>query len=437
MLVYIQFPLSLSSSLVIGLLPAAAPPQDWYVDAGYVLCPGGIGTAARPFCRIMDAVATAADGDTIHVAPGTYLENVVLDKDLVLIGTGGEEVTIVDGMASGSVVRVNGSPVVTLTGLTLTNGSGTVFPYNTLGGGLLAADVGAHPTITLAHCSVTQNAADRGAGLFVYSYSYAFPGTGLTLLDTTVASNTGTTVGGIHSYGGLRIESSAILGNTATGTYSAVAGIQALGGPQTITNSTIAGNAAHAFVQYGGLDYGDAHGGIASQGDLTITNTTLSSNSAYGAALASGGITASDLVLANSIVFENGAATSATGTAIESILMRRICGCSLRGCCPPTTSQVSHSLVQGGWSGLGNLDADPLFVQPASSDYRLLPGSPCIDAGDSLAVPPHIWTDLAGKRRFIDDPLTPDTGQPHQLWPVVDMGAHEFGLEPPRKVRQR
>jgi hypothetical protein len=43
--------------------------------------------------------------------------------------------------------------------------------------------------------------------------------------------------------------------------------------------------------------------------------------------------------------------------------------------------------------------------------------------------------DLSGKRRFIDDPSTPDTGHPGRLFPIVDMGAHEFGFDPPRRVR--
>jgi hypothetical protein len=38
------------------------------------------------------------------------------------------------------------------------------------------------------------------------------------------------------------------------------------------------------------------------------------------------------------------------------------------------------------WIGEGNFDADPLFVD-AETDFRLLAGSPCIDAGDPLADP--------------------------------------------------
>jgi formylglycine-generating enzyme required for sulfatase activity len=43
---------------------------------------------------------------------------------------------------------------------------------------------------------------------------------------------------------------------------------------------------------------------------------------------------------------------------------------------------VSYSNVQGGYPGTGNIDADPMFVDPANGDYHLLDGSPCNDTGD-------------------------------------------------------
>jgi hypothetical protein len=85
---------------------------------------------------------------------------------------------------------------------------------------------------------------------------------------------------------------------------------------------------------------------------------------------------------------------------------------------------VTHNNIQGGPLDNGNIDADPLFADPDSGDYRLSPGSPSIDAGSNPAVPDESLTDLAGRPRFVDDPATPDTGIGPP--PVVDMGAHEF-----------
>ena len=84
---------------------------------------------------------------------------------------------------------------------------------------------------------------------------------------------------------------------------------------------------------------------------------------------------------------------------------------------------------------MGNISDDPLCVDADGADdvagtedddLRLLPGSPCIDAGSNGAVPVDVLTDLDGLPRFIDDPLTGDTGAGAP--PVVDMGAYEYLL---------
>lgn len=90
-------------------------------------------------------------------------------------------------------------------------------------------------------------------------------------------------------------------------------------------------------------------------------------------------------------------------------------------------ADVRYSNVQGGWAGAGNIDVDPLFVDPAGLDgdvgteddnLRLSSGSPCIDAADNSSVPEDVETDLDGNLRIIDGD---DDGLP-----VVDMGAYEY-----------
>jgi hypothetical protein len=100
---------------------------------------------------------------------------------------------------------------------------------------------------------------------------------------------------------------------------------------------------------------------------------------------------------------------------------------------------ITHSDVQGGSAGQGNIDGDPRFVcdpdpgpdgawetdDDEYGDLRLAAGSPCIDAGNNDAPGlASIATDLGGNLRFVDDPRTPDTGL--GMPPLVDMGAYEF-----------
>lgn len=63
-------------------------------------------------------------------------------------------------------------------------------------------------------------------------------------------------------------------------------------------------------------------------------------------------------------------------------------------------------------AGTGDINADPLFADRASGNFRLLAGSPCIDAGHDPGVPPWLLVDVHGNPRI--------SGM------HVDMGACEF-----------
>jgi hypothetical protein len=77
----------------------------------------------------------------------------------------------------------------------------------------------------------------------------------------------------------------------------------------------------------------------------------------------------------------------------------------------------------GGWSLVHTIQADPLFVAPQNDDFRLQPGSPCIDAGIDL----DLGADFAGKEPR-DEPSVPNTGSAgtYEL-DYIDIGAYEFG----------
>ena len=81
-----------------------------------------------------------------------------------------------------------------------------------------------------------------------------------------------------------------------------------------------------------------------------------------------------------------------------------------------TAGRVHYSDGAGISGGSGNLNVDPLLVNPANGDLRLQPVSPCIDRGDPNDVP--TGTDPDGFPRWLDGDL--DGAQ------RVDMGAYEY-----------
>ena len=62
---------------------------------------------------------------------------------------------------------------------------------------------------------------------------------------------------------------------------------------------------------------------------------------------------------------------------------------------------VTYCNVQDGWTGEGNIDADPMFVNADGDDYHILTGSPCINAGDPGFLPGFDETDIDGDPRVL------------------------------------
>ncbi len=85
---------------------------------------------------------------------------------------------------------------------------------------------------------------------------------------------------------------------------------------------------------------------------------------------------------------------------------------------------VTHSDVQGGYDGDGNIDADPLFVDAAGGDLHLTSGSPCVDTGDAASLPDDV-ADLDGDAD-VSEPLPVDLdGAPRVAGEALDLGAYE------------
>jgi len=74
---------------------------------------------------------------------------------------------------------------------------------------------------------------------------------------------------------------------------------------------------------------------------------------------------------------------------------------------------ITYSDVAGSWLGEGNIDADPLFLDPENGDFHLTLGSPCIDTGTSVGAP-----------------LFDFEGDPRPLGDGYDIGADEYRPDP-------
>jgi len=382
---------------------------------------------------IQEAINAAANGDTIIVSPGTYKENIdFLGKSIFLLGEKGPSVTIIDGNQSGSVVTFSSGETgdAIIEGFTLTNGTGT--PYGSLlSGGGIYCDASS-PTIrdnvilgnsalsngmgggiscweseaTIENNTISDNTTYGGGGIYL-KYSDA------TVTDNTITSNmAGNFGGGITSHHSLSfIANNLIWANTA----GSAGGISCHGSPGTkITGNIFLENTA----QYGG--------GLTCSGSSTVTNNMFLLNIADhdGGGLRTAFNTGGSPVVTNNTFVGNRAMDGRGGGIAVCEGSVAIRNTILWGNEAPVGAyaqlyrdgwsyvSVQYSDVEGGWTGAGNIDADPAFVDAAGFDLHLTWDSPCRNTGDNDAYS-RPGVDFEGDYRLVQ----------HDR---VDMGADEL-----------
>jgi len=114
------------------------------------------------FPTIQSAINAASNGDTVLVAPGTYVENINFSgKAITLTSSSGPAVTIIDGNHNGTVVTFNHSETASsvLSGFTIQNG----LQDGGFGAGITVSS--ASPTITSN--VIARNHAAAAIGIYV------------------------------------------------------------------------------------------------------------------------------------------------------------------------------------------------------------------------------------------------------------------------------
>ena len=203
--------------------------------------------------------------------------------------------------------------------------------------------------------------------------------------------------GGIHCNGSSpTIRNCIVADNTAA---AGGGGIYIESSMATVTNCLLMGNESTNSSHGGGMYCG-------SSSDTTITNCTFAGNVAHDMG---GGLEAFSSVvnLDNCIFWGNSALGGNQLAAGDSVL--NVSYCDVEG----GSADIYLLLSTLHWLS-GNIETNPLFIDPAGDDYHLLTGSPCIDTGDPGG-------DYTGQTDF--------DGDPRVVNGRVDMGADEYVLK--------
>ena len=232
---------------------------------------------------------------------------------------------------------------------------------------------------TISHLTLTNGSSSYGGGIYCRNNSSP------SLANVTISVNSASDGGGIFCYkSSPSLADVTITDNSAYGTgyYSGGGGINCYKSSPSLANVTISGNSAS-----------EDGGGILCHNNSSpsLANVTISNNSAS----SGGGIYCyynSSPSLVNCILWNDAPQEVYVGSGSVNIF---------------------YSDIQGGWTGEGNINLDPLFVDAATGDYHLTANSPCIDAGISFFV-------------FEGDTLV-DMSADEYVGDAPDMGAFEYG----------
>lgn len=364
-----------------------------------------------------DRNTTIIDGGSLESVVRFEEElNEVIDSTTVIRG-----ITVQNGLANGrhpyncggGIYLRNSSPTledVTITGNSASYMGGGIFCFNSnpaienlaitdniagnRGGGIYIRN----SNLSLFYVTITSNSVEYFFGGGIY-----FENVSSTLEYVTIEGNSAYSGGGIYfnSDSNLALEHVTIMGNLAT---VAGGGIYFNSNPySTLQYVTITENSAEAG---GGIYFSESSpqlsnitingnfsphngGGIYcnnSHPELSniIINGNNSQNNGGGIFLNNSSPKLTNLTISGNISVYNGSGiyclNNSNPVLVNTILWNdsqsEIAG----------SANIFYSNIQGGWEGEGNINADPLFVNPNNGNFTLQPNSPCIDAGSEFWI---------------------------------------------------
>lgn len=279
-------------------------PHDIYVDAGRA-DNSGDGTSWATAKKTISAGITAVTvAGIVHVASGTYTENVAVAKSVTITGSGSALTTVISSSVGNPVFSVTGANTLNISGFTVTGASGASLS----GGGIYA---GAGTTVVISECIISNNTAYEGGGIYCAAST-------LNISNSTIIGNHATSGGGgiQNSGGSITINNCKINSNfAASGVYGG--GINNSMGSLDISNSEIKDNyasepGAGIFGKGGGLYIKNLSGSVS------INNCSIVNNKVNSPSIASSGIDANEA----SIIIDAtnnwwGSSTGPSGGAID------------------------------------------------------------------------------------------------------------------------
>ncbi len=406
---YYQSPVAINDTTVLRYYSTDSAGNNETVVTQSYSNPGQPKTIAVPAAHatIQSAINAAYNGDTVLVAPGTYVENINFKgKNITVTSSDGPDTTIIDGNKAGSVVTFNSgeSSSATLSGFTVRNG------LSSFQGGGIYID---HASPTILNNRVTGNSASWGAGIEV---SFASP----MIRNNIISSNNNCSYGGGISIGGAA-SSAQIIDNTISDNVCSDGGGISLwaAGTSLIKGNVIRNNSSS--YEGGGIwsvnsssatiiqnlivnNKGATYGGIYDGTDTYTNNTIANNDSTQGEGVLVNGAFGNNIVIAK----PGQTAISRSSSTLTSFSHNIIYS-------PSGSAYATGSADQNGING--NITADPLLANPELGYYGPLAGSPAIDAGDNAAT--SLPTSDFGSMPRLMDGNSDGTS-------TVDIGAYEF-----------